>query len=80
MIEGREGFWEVVLTAAPSPVWRAAFLRPRRRLTTTRYTPTIGRLGLKGATVHFRADSLRLPSWLRRIDCWIAYANSVVAE
>ena len=80
MITKREAFYEVELTAAPSPVWRGAFLRPPPRVTTTQYTPTIGRVGLTGATVHFRADSLRLPSWLRRIDRWIAYANSVVAE
>jgi hypothetical protein len=28
----------------------------------------------------FRTLPARAPAWLRRIDRWIAYANSVVAE
>ena len=32
------------------------------------------------ATVIFRTSPPQLHQWLRWIDCWIAYANSVVAE
>lgn len=72
--------YEVSLTAAPSREWRAAFLRPPPRLTSATSTPEIGRVGLHGATVHFRTAPHRLRFWLRRIDRWIAYANSVVEE
>jgi len=72
--------YEVELSAAPSRVWRAAFLRPPSGLTTTRFTPELGRLGLDGARVTFRTTPPQLHQWLRRIDRWIAYANSVVEE
>jgi hypothetical protein len=52
--------YEVTLSAAPSPAWRAAFLRPPATLTSARYTPELGRLGLHGATVHFRTAPHRL--------------------
>ena len=45
-----------------------------------RFTPDIGRLGLDGARVSFRTSPSQLHQWLRRIDRWIAYANSVVSE
>ena len=32
-IEGAESLFEVLLTAIPSPEWRAAFVRPPARLT-----------------------------------------------
>jgi hypothetical protein len=44
------------------------------------FTPEVGRLGLPGARVIFRTSPPRLRYWLRRIDHWIAYANSVVEE
>ena len=72
--------YEVALSAVPSRVWRAAFLRPPPGLTTTRFTPELGRLGLDGARVTFRTSPPHLHQWLRRIDRWIAYANSVVEE
>jgi hypothetical protein len=72
--------YQIELSAAPSRVWRAAFLRPPQRLRTTRFTPELGRLGLDGTRVTFRTTPLQLHRWLRRIDRWIAYANSVVAE
>ena len=72
--------YSVELTVVPSPPWRAAFLRPPARLTSAQYTPELGRVGLNGATVHFRTAPHRARLWLRRIDCWIRYANSVVAE
>jgi hypothetical protein len=58
----------------------AAFLRPRSGLTTVRFTPELGRLGFDGARVTFRTIPLHLHRWLRRIDTWIEYANSVVEE
>ena len=70
----------MTLSAVPSPVWRAAFLRPPTRLISPRYRPELGRLGLHRATVHFRTAPDRARFWLRRIDRWIAYANSVVEE
>jgi hypothetical protein len=33
-----------------------------------------------GARVTFRTITARLHAWLRRIDQWIDYANSVVEE
>jgi hypothetical protein len=71
-IEGLEALYEVELTAAPSPYWRAAFLRRPSRLTSRNYTPDIGRLEIRGTTLHFRADP--------EIDRWIAYANSIVEQ
>ena len=68
--------YEVTLSAVPSRPWRAAFVRPPARLTTVRFPPAA--VSLHGATVTFRATPARLPSWLRRIDRWIEYANSVV--
>jgi hypothetical protein len=72
--------YEIVLSAVPSRVWRAAFLRPPPGLTTTRHTPELGCLGLDGARVTFRTSPPHLHQWLRRIDRWIDYANSVVKE
>jgi hypothetical protein len=47
----------------------------------TRFTPERGRLQLDGATtVLFRTTPRLMPGWLRRIERWIAYANSVVEE
>ncbi|MGH7753938.1 MAG: hypothetical protein ACREN5_14105 [Gemmatimonadales bacterium] len=75
-----QALYEVALSAVPSRVWRAAFLRPPPGLTTPRFTPELGRLGLDGARVSFRTTPPQLHQWLRRIDRWIAYANSVVEE
>jgi hypothetical protein len=75
-----ETVYEVTLNAVPSPIWRAAFLRPPAKLTSPRYTPELGRLGLNGATVVFRTPPRSPRLWLRRIDEWVAYANSVVKE
>jgi hypothetical protein len=80
LIEGGDALYEMQLTTAPSPVWRAAFLRPPPRLTGPRSTPDAGRVYLHGSTVYFRTAPRRLDAWLRRIDRWIAYANSVVEE
>ena len=44
----------------------------------TRFTPELIRLGLDGARVTFRTNPPHLHQRLRRIDRWIAYANSVV--
>jgi hypothetical protein len=72
--------YAVELSAVPSRPWRAAFLRPPRRLLTATATPGLGRVSLERATVLFRTAPRRLAFWLRRIDEWIAYANSVVEE
>ena len=72
--------YSVTLTAAPSRAWRAAFIRPPARLARGQFTPELGRVGLDGATVLFRTTPRQLDAWLRRIDRWIAYANSVLAE
>jgi hypothetical protein len=72
--------YEVTLSAVPSAAWRAAFLRPAASLTATTATPELGGIGLDGDRVHFRTIPKRLHFWLRWIDRWIAYANSVVEE
>lgn len=70
--------YEVELSAAPSQAWRAAFLHPPVALVTPQHTPTLGRLELDGPRVTFQTIPVRLHGWLRRIDRWITYANSVV--
>jgi hypothetical protein len=70
--------YAVPLTAAPSRPWRGAFVRPPARMTTARYTPHA--VSLDGASVIVRTTPAGLPAWLRRIDRWIEYANSVVEE
>jgi hypothetical protein len=79
-IEGRDTLYEIELWVAPSPQWRAAFLRPPPALITKDRTPEVGRVAIHGTTMHFRTAPRNLGAWLRRIDRWIAYANSVVAE
>ena len=78
--EAATQLYEIELNAVPSPAWRAAFLRPPRPLMASHSPPELGLVGLNGATVHFRTTPDRLDAWLYRIDGWIAYANSVVAE
>jgi hypothetical protein len=80
LLTGHQALYEVDLSAEPSPAWRAAFLRPPARLITATGTPDLGRVGLVGGSVHFRTTPARLHSWLRWIDRWIIYANSVVEE
>jgi hypothetical protein len=80
MVTPHGALYECELTTMPSPVWRAAFLRPPPRLTTMQYTPDPGRVGLTGGMIHFRTTSARAHFWLKRIARWIAYANSVVEE
>ena len=75
-----QALYEVALSAIPSRAWRAAFLRPPSALRSTRFTPELGRLGLDGVQATFRTSPPHLHQWLRRIDRWIAYANSVVDE
>ena len=72
--------YSVELNVVPSPPWRAAFLRPPARLVSAQYTPELGRVGRSRATVHFRTAPHRARFWLRRIDRWIAYANSLVEK
>jgi hypothetical protein len=45
-----ETVYEVTLSRVPSPVWRAAFLWPPKKLTRLRYTPELGRLGIVART------------------------------
>jgi hypothetical protein len=68
------------LWSASSPQWRTAFFRPPPVLITADRTPEVGRVAIRGTTVHFRAAPRHLEAWLRRIDRWIAYVNSVVRE
>ena len=49
-------------------------------MTSARFNPDIGRVVLQGATVHLRAAPPDLDAWLKRIDRWIAYANSIIEE
>jgi hypothetical protein len=79
-IEGRDTLYEVELWASPSRHWRAAFLHPSPNLVRKGSTPDAGRLYLHGATLYFRTAPRYLDGWLRRIDRWIAYANSIVEE
>jgi hypothetical protein len=80
LAKGSQTLYEVTLSAVPSLAWRAAFLRPPSALARSRLTPEAGRLGLEGARVTFRTTPPQLHLWLRRIDLWIGYANSVVEE
>ena len=77
-IESRDTLYEVDLTAAASPVWRAAFLRPPPALISADHAPDIGRVAIHGRTIHFRTAPRHRGDWLHRIDHWIAYANSLV--
>ena len=79
-IEGRDTLYEFDLMAAPSREWRAAFLWPPPALITADRMPEVGRVAVHGRTVHFRAAPRHRGDWLRRIDQWIGYANSVVEE
>src|SRR5262245_49613761 len=79
-LQGNQTLYEVTLSAVPSATWRAAFLRPPPALKTVRITPESCGLGGDGTGVTFRATLLQLHQWLRRIDRWIAYANSVMVE
>jgi hypothetical protein len=79
-LEGNESLFEVLLTAIPSPEWRAALVRPPGRLTSVRYAPDVGRVTVQKAGIHFRTAPDEVDGWLRRLDRWIAYANSVVQE
>ena len=72
--------YAVELSVAPSPKWRIAFLRPPRGLVTAQYAPKVVRLELDGSRITFRTIPARLHACVRRIDEWIAYANSVVRE
>jgi len=40
----------------------------------------VGEVGLNQATIQFQTTTARARLWLKRIDRWIAYANSVVKE
>jgi hypothetical protein len=55
MLTGKQTLYTVMLSAAPSPPWRAAFLRPPLTLTTVTYRPELCRLDLNGATMLFLA-------------------------
>jgi hypothetical protein len=78
--QGTQTLYEVTLSAVPSAAWRAAFLRPLPKLTSARRTPELGGLRLDGARLTFRATPPQLHQWLRWIDRWVAYANSVVEK
>jgi hypothetical protein len=48
-IEGSEPLYEIELWTAPSPQWRAAFLRPPALITADR-TPEVGRVAIHGTS------------------------------
>jgi hypothetical protein len=79
-IEGTESLFEVLLTAIPSAEWRVVFVRPPGRLTSILHAPDLGRVTVQKAAIQFRTAPAQVAGWLRRIDRWIAYANSVVEE
>jgi hypothetical protein len=79
-LAGARTLYEIELGVVPSRAWRAAFLRPPPALVTVRFTPELGRMDLTGARIVFRTSPPQLHQWLRRIDRWIAYANSVTEE
>jgi hypothetical protein len=60
LVKGTQTLYEITLSAAPSPPWRAAFLRPPPALTTARFTPELGRLGVDGPRVTFRTTPPQL--------------------
>ena len=78
--KGSQTLYEVTLSAAPSPEWRAAFLRPPSRMTRPTARPGLARVELHGPEVWFRCTPSRLHFWLRWIDRWVDYANSIVEE
>jgi len=80
LLRGQQMRYEVELNAEPSRAWRAAFLGPPLALRTSEYTPEFGRVELTGASVRFRTSPGHLNDWLRWIDRWIAYANSLIEE
>ena len=80
LTKGNLTLYEVELNSAPPRVWRAAFLRPALSLTSPKATPKLARLEVHGTCVVFCTIPLKLHYWLRWVDRWIAYANSVVEE
>ena len=79
-LPGGRTLYVVELSELPSAVWHDAFLHPPPMLARRRYTPELGSLELAGARVSFRTTPEHLHMWLRRIDRWVAYANSIVQE
>jgi hypothetical protein len=78
-IEGQDTLYEFDLTAAPSPAWRAVFFRPppaARPPTYPRHWPRCD----SRAHGAFPRCARHFGGSLRRIDRWIAYANSVVED
>src|SRR6185295_2999970 len=55
----RHAVYQVTLSAVPSPVWRAAFIRPPARFGHAPFTPD--GIDLQGASVIFQAA----PRWCR---------------
>ena len=53
----------MTLSAVPSPVWRAAFVRPPARLGHAPFTPN--GIELQGAAVIFRAAPSKVQNWFR---------------
>jgi len=78
-ISGRDTVYEVDLTATPSSAWRVAFYHPAH-WEGPYARPQVRRFYIHGATVFFRTAPRHLGRWLRRIDQWIRYANSVVEK
>ena len=79
-LEGNESLFEVLLTAMPSPEWRAAFVRLPGRLTSVRYAPDVGRVTVQKAGLNFRTAPAEVDGWLRRLDRWITRIRSWRSE
>src|SRR5262249_50035786 len=77
---GREALYAVELSAMPSPIWRAPCLLPPSHLARVPSPPSLRRLYFDGAHTCFRTTPQKIGAWIQRIDRWIQYANSVVAE
>ena len=77
---GADQVFEVQLSATPTFRWRIAFRRPPPQLVDSGFTLSLDCVEVHGAAVQFRTSRDELHAWLRRIDTWIAYANSVVEE
>jgi hypothetical protein len=74
----RQAVYQVGLSAVPSPGWRAVFVRTPARLGPSPFTPD--GIDLQGSAAIFRDAPSKVQDWLRRIDRWIAYADSVEEE
>ena len=79
-IVGRDTLYEVGLWTTPFRHGAPPSCGRSPSLISGDRTPEAGRVAIHGATLHFGAAPPPLTEWLRQVDRWIGYANSVVAE